>query len=58
MKRVRPTKQDKARSQFTAKMTPLSTLPGVEWQAAVARTNDKPRGKVRKGIVETGGSAN
>lgn len=58
MKRTRPSKKDKERSQFSANYTPLASLPGVEMQAAVARTNDKPRGKVRKGIVETGGSAN
>jgi len=58
MKRVRPTKQPQVRSQFTANYTKPTTLPGVELEAVVARTNDKPRGKVRKGITEAGGSAN
>lgn len=46
-----------AASAFTKPYTSKNKFPPIDVQAASARSNDKPMGHVRKGIIEDGGGA-
>lgn len=46
-----------AASAFAKPNTPKNQFAPIDVQAASARTSDKPMGKVRKGIIETGSGA-
>lgn len=57
MKRNTPRSRTASRpaaSAFTKPMTSKNEFPPIDVQAVSARSNDKPMGKVRKGIIETG----